>query len=145
MSAPRPVEAQGINRYLALLFLLLSTATLFDGFDAGLLSFAAPEVRESLDISRSEWGYVTSLTRLGVMASFLFLLSADRWGRRKLLMVTIAGYTLFTFLTGLAPNVWSFAAAQFVARVFLIGCGAANTSGVSSCTSPPRCSCPLEI
>ncbi len=42
MSAPRSVEAQGINRYLALLFLLLSTATLFAGFDAGLLSFAAP-------------------------------------------------------------------------------------------------------
>ena len=81
MGAARPVEAQGIDRYLVLLFLLLSTASLFDGFDAGLLSFAAPEVRASLDIDRSEWGYVTSLTRFGVMASFFFLLSADRWGR----------------------------------------------------------------
>ncbi len=119
MSAPRPVEAQGINRYLALLFLLLSTATLFDGFDAGLLSFAAPEVRESLDISRSEWGYVTSWTRLGVMASFLFLLSADRWGRRTLMMVTVAGFTIFNGLTAFATTKEEFILWQFLARLFL--------------------------
>ncbi len=119
MSAPRSVEAQGINRYLALLFLLLSTATLFDGFDAGLLSFAAPEVRESLDISRSEWGYVTSWTRLGVMASFLFLLSADRWGRRTLMMVTVAGFTIFNGLTAFSTTKEEFILWQFLARLFL--------------------------
>jgi hypothetical protein len=33
--------------------MLLSTATLFGGFNAGMLSFAAPESRRTLDISRS--------------------------------------------------------------------------------------------
>jgi putative MFS transporter len=35
--------------------------------------------------------------------------------------LTIAGYTVFTFLSGLAPNVLAFAVFQMVARVFLIG------------------------
>lgn len=119
MSASRPVEAPRVDRYLVLLFFLLSTATLFDGFDAGLLSFAAPEVRDTLDISRSEWGYVTSLTRLGVMASFLFLLSADRWGRRGVLMITVAGFTIFNGLTAFASTKEEFILWQFFARLFL--------------------------
>ena len=85
MSEARPVgkvEIDVVTPYLMFLFVLLSTATLFDGFDSGLLSFAAPESRRTLDISKSEWGFVNSIVRLGVMASFLFLLTADRWGRR---------------------------------------------------------------
>ena len=119
MRDARPVEAQHVDRYLVFLFFLLSTASLFDGFDAALLSFAAPEVRESLDISRSEWGYVTSLTRFGVMASFLFLLSADRFGRRNLLMITVLGFTIFNGLTAFSTTKQEFVAWQFLARIFL--------------------------
>jgi putative MFS transporter len=46
---------------------------------------------------------------------------ADRWGRKPVLDVTIAGYTVASFLSGLAPNVVVFALLQTVARVFLIG------------------------
>ena len=48
------VEVDKLTPYLGFLFLLLSTATLFDGFDSGMLSFAAPESRRSLDIDLSE-------------------------------------------------------------------------------------------
>ena len=57
-------------------------ATLFDGFDSGMLSFAAPESLRSLDIDISEWGFVDSVIPLGVWASFLFLLLADFFERR---------------------------------------------------------------
>lgn len=78
-----PLEVDRMTSYLWFLFVLLSTATLFDGFDSGMLSFAAPESRRSLDIDISEWGFVHSGIRLGVWASFLFLLLADRFGRRN--------------------------------------------------------------
>ena len=45
-----PLEVDRMTPYLWFLFVLLSTATLFDGFDSGMLSFAAPESRRSLDI-----------------------------------------------------------------------------------------------
>jgi MFS transporter, putative metabolite:H+ symporter len=46
---------------------------------------------------------------------------ADRWGRRRALTITIAGYRLFSFLTALSPNVWAFAFFQLCARIFLLG------------------------
>ena len=102
------VEIDVVTPYLMFLFLLLSTATLFDGFDSGLLSFAAPESRRSLDISKSEWGFVNSIVRLGVVASFLFMLNADRWGRRTLMMVTVVGFAFFNCLTAFVTDKYQF-------------------------------------
>jgi putative MFS transporter len=116
---PGSVEAAGLNGYLAFLFLLLSTATLFDGFDSAMFSFAAPDVRDTLGITREEWGFVSGLTRLGVMASFLFLMYADRLGRRTLMMVTVVGFTVFNGLTAFAVTDTHFILCQFAARLFL--------------------------
>lgn len=105
--------------YLWFLFVLLSTATLFDGFDSGMLSFAAPESRRTLEIDRAEWGFVNSVVRLGVWASFLFLLFADRFGRRNLMMVTVVGFGLFSGLTAFVTDKYQFMLCQFLARLFL--------------------------
>jgi putative MFS transporter len=113
------LEASRIDSYLVFLFLLLSTATLFDGFDAAMLSFAAPEARKSLDISLDQWGYINGFMRLGVMASFFFLLSADRFGRRALMMATIVGFTVFNGLTAFVTDKFEFMLCQFFARLFL--------------------------
>lgn len=122
MSGARPVagvEVDLVTPYLKFLFVLLSTATLFDGFDSGLLSFAAPESRRTLDISMSEWGFVNSIVRLGVMASFLFMLNADRWGRRNLMMVTVLGFAIFNCLTAFVTDKFQFTLCQMLARLFL--------------------------
>lgn len=108
-----------MSPYLGFLFLLLSTATLFDGFDAAMLSFAAPDVRRTLGIDVGDWGTVVSITRLGVMASFFFLFFADRIGRRWVMMGTIVGFTLANFATAFVTTTAQFVAAQFVARLFL--------------------------
>jgi MFS transporter, putative metabolite:H+ symporter len=113
------LEAERVGPYLVLLFLMLSSATLFDGFDAAMLSFAAPDTRASLGIDRHEWGYLNSITRTGVMASFFFLLFADRLGRRAMMTVTVLGFTLFNGLTALVTDKWQFVACQTLARVFL--------------------------
>ena len=74
----QPVEAPRLDRYMVFLFGLLSTATLFEGFDSGMLSFAAPEVRADLGIDRSEWGLLNGVVRLGVALSFVFVLFTGR-------------------------------------------------------------------
>ena len=113
------LEADRVTPYLASLFALLSTATLFDGFDSAMLSFAAPDVRATLGISRDEWGMVSGLTRMGVMVSFLFLLSADRFGRRNVMMVTICGFAIANGMTAFVTSKEGFIVAQFMARIFL--------------------------
>ena len=120
MAAAQPaVEAQRVDSYLLLLFLMLSSATLFEGFDAAMLSFAAPDTRASLGIDRSEWGLVNGITRMGVMASFLFLFFADRFGRRAVMLVTVLGFTVFNGLTAFVTDKVEFTACQTLARLFL--------------------------
>jgi putative MFS transporter len=113
------VEAERVGPYLALLFLMLSSATLCDGFDAAMLSFAAPDARATLGIDREEWGYVNGITRTGVMASFFFLFFADRFGRRAMMMLTVLGFTVFNGLTAFVTDKWEFTACQTLARLFL--------------------------
>jgi putative MFS transporter len=120
MAAAQPaVEAQRVDSYLILLFLMLSSATLFEGFDAAMLSFAAPDTRASLGIERSEWGLVNGITRMGVMASFLFLFFADRLGRRAVMLFTVLGFTIFNGLTAFVTDKVEFTACQTLARLFL--------------------------
>ncbi len=120
---PRPLRAppedERPGRYHAFLFVLLSTATLFDGFDAAMMTFAAPDVRKTLGISLGEWSTIYGLCRLGMIASFFFLLQADRFGRRTMMMITVVGFTLATGMTALADDKVEFALCQFLARLFL--------------------------
>ena len=119
MSERNRLEADRLNPYLVSLFLLLSSATIFEGFDAAMLSFAAPDVRTSLGISLEEWGFISGLTRMGVLASFLFMLTADRMGRRFIMMVTVAGFAVANGLTAFVETKSGFVTAQFFARLFL--------------------------
>jgi putative MFS transporter len=118
-SSGASVEATRVSPYLLFLFALLSTATLFEGFDSAMMTMAAPDTRSSLDISLGEWGVVFAITRAGMIASFFFLLFADRWGRRALLMITVVGFTLCNGLTALATTKAEFTLYQFLARLFL--------------------------
>jgi putative MFS transporter len=113
------LEATRVDGYLIFLFVLLSTATLFDGFDAAMLTIAAPDVRATLGIDIADWGYLFAFTRLGMIASFFLLLGADRLGRRSLMMVTIVGFAVTNGLSGFATDATEFAVLQMLARIFL--------------------------
>jgi len=115
----RPLEADRVTPYLAFLFLLLSTATLFDGFDAAMISFAAPDVRATLGIDLADWGLISGITRMGVMASFVFLFFADRVGRRAVMLLTVVGFTVANGATALVTDQVQFTVLQFFARLFL--------------------------
>jgi putative MFS transporter len=113
------LEADRVTPYLGFLFLLLSTATLFDGFDAAMFGFAAPDVRKSLGIDLEQWGILGGITRIGVMASFFFVFLADRAGRRTMMMLTVVGFTLANGATALVTDKVEFTVLQLIARLFL--------------------------
>jgi putative MFS transporter len=113
------VEAARLEPYHAFLLIVLSTATFFEGFDASMLGLAAPDVRADLGIERSQWGVLYSVTRVGMVLSFVLLLFADRFGRRALLLTTVIGFAIATGATSVASSPWEFAFWQFLARLFL--------------------------
>ncbi|MCP5059603.1 MAG: MFS transporter [bacterium] len=97
---------------------LLSVAELFDNYDIGLIGLALKQIQEGVGISEENVGWMNAIIRLGVLPAMGITLMADRIGRRRLLLVTVLGLTLCTFLTGFAQTPLQFVSLQFLLRVF---------------------------
>ncbi len=106
--------------YQKKLFVFLSVATFFEGYDFLAITQILPNLRDDMGLSKSEAGWLLALINFGTVVAYFLVRKADRWGRRRVLTITIAGYALFTFLTGMAWDALSFAVFQFLARIFLI-------------------------
>ena len=115
------VTSERLTPYQRRLFLFLSVATFFEGYDFMALTQLLPNIQQDLGLDEADAGLLVAFINLGTVVAYILVRKADRWGRRRVLTVTIAGYTTFTFLSGLAPNVWVFGLAQMLARIFLIG------------------------
>lgn len=111
---------RGLTYRWKLLF-FLSVATIFEGYDFVALSQVLPQLRLEMGLDRFEGGLLYAVINVGTIAAWFLVRKADVWGRKRVLSITIAGYTVFTFLTGLTTDPYTFAAAQLIARTFLIG------------------------
>jgi putative MFS transporter len=123
---PAPPAADGaslppLTAYQKRLFGFLGVATFFEGYDFFALTMVLPHLRKHFELDYGATGLLLGVVNFGTMLAYLLVGKADRWGRKRVLSVTILGYTLFTVLSGLAPTAWAFAAMQMIARIFLIG------------------------
>src|SRR6478736_1258119 len=114
---PRPSPLSGYQRRL---LVFLSVASFFEGYDFFALTQILPNLRADFHVGIAGGGLLVGFINVGTILAFILARKADRWGRKPVLTATIVGYTIFTFLSGLAPNVYVFAVLQLVARVFLI-------------------------
>ena len=99
-------------------FWIASTAGFFDQYDRALLSLALKQIQTGLKIAESQLGAVLSMIRLGYLLSLLMTPFADVFGRRRLLLYTVFGYTIFTGLIAIAPDARTFVAFEIIARAF---------------------------
>src|SRR6478735_12129481 len=109
-----------LSSYQRRLLIFLSVASFFEGYDFFALTQILPNLRAVLQVDIAGGGRLVGFINVGTILAFILARKADRWGRKPVLTATIVGYTIFTFLSGLAPNVYVFAVLQLVARVFLI-------------------------
>jgi MFS transporter, putative metabolite:H+ symporter len=117
VSEPDAVERD--DRYRRKLLFLLSSATFFEGYDTFVLSFVLSLVLADLGGTEAAAGWIRAIVGLGAVAAFALAAQADRIGRKRLLLITVLGYTLSSALTAVSPNLAWLAAAQFSAQVFL--------------------------
>ncbi|MBK6807442.1 MAG: MFS transporter [Sandaracinaceae bacterium] len=106
--------------YQRRLLIFLSVATFFEGYDFFAITQLLPHLGVEFDLDRAGMGLLLGITNIGAILAFFLVRAADRFGRRRLLAVTIAGYTLFTITSGLAVSVWDFGLSQLLAKVFLL-------------------------
>ncbi|MEY2567047.1 MAG: hypothetical protein QOE35_1576 [Actinomycetota bacterium] len=101
-----------------LLFVLGGTS-FFDGYDRSVVALALPQIRHTYGLSQSSASLWLTALFLGAAPALFLARRADRIGRRRMLIVSITGYTVATGLTALAPNIQTFALCQFVSHIFL--------------------------
>ena len=106
-------------RYLRRLLVLLSSATFFEGYDNFVLAFVLALVLGDLGGSETDAAWIRAITSLGAVAAFVLAAQADRIGRKRLLLITIAGYTIAGALTALSPGLVWLTVAQFAAQIFI--------------------------
>ena len=78
---------------------------MLDAFDYQVFSFILTAIAASFALTQAQAGLIATVTL--VVSAFGGLLAgvlADRIGRVRTLMLTVAVYSLFTFLSGLSPN-----------------------------------------
>ncbi|MCG8455143.1 MAG: MFS transporter [Holophagales bacterium] len=101
------------------LLLVLGTTNVVNAYDFSILTLALPQIQSGLEVSEEQIGGVISVIRLGVIPALLLTALADRNGRRRLLLLTIVGFTVATFLTAFARTPAQFMLLQFLARMFI--------------------------
>ncbi len=107
------------DRYLRLLLALLLPAALFNAYDAELRAVLLTQLKESFHVGTAAIGIANIPIGSGQFIAFFVVLAADRIGRRPILMWSILGYTVFTTLTAVSWDLWSFAAFQAGAQIFI--------------------------
>jgi putative MFS transporter len=106
------------ERQRRLLF-LLAVACFTEGYDFNALMVALPHLRHTFGLSQSAADLWVAAIYLGAAPAIWLGRRADRRGRRDVLLLAVAGYTVCSVASAVAPTMAFFVAVQFLARVFL--------------------------
>jgi putative MFS transporter len=120
VSSPDKPPRSPLTPYQRKLFFFLSVATFFEGFDYIALTQLLKPIREEFGLDYPEGQFLVSMINIGAVAAYGLIRYADVAGRRRVLSITIAGYTTFSLLSAFAPGAWLFGLLQFGARAFLL-------------------------
>lgn len=102
---------------------LVSAVSFFEMYDVYLFSLNLKQIQADLMIPEGDLGLLGSIVRAGALLSIFLAMAADRVGRRRMLLITVLGYTLLTGATALAPSAESFVVFQFLAGGFAVAEG----------------------
>jgi AAHS family 4-hydroxybenzoate transporter-like MFS transporter len=109
-----------------------------DGFDTQAISYMAPLIAKEWGLSREVLGPIFSSALTGLMVGYLVLSPlSDRFGHRRLIIISTVTFALLTLITVLATSVTELIALRFVTGIAL---GATIPSAVALTTeySPKR-------
>jgi len=95
-------------------------ALLFEEYDLAMLTQALKHISEDLVIAEQDLGFYLGIVRVGGIPAVFLIPLADRLGRRRMFLLSMAGSALATFATGFSWNAESFVAFQMLVRTFFV-------------------------
>ncbi|NJN53091.1 MAG: MFS transporter, partial [Gammaproteobacteria bacterium] len=99
---------------------LVSAVSFFETYDLFLFALNLKQIQADLSIPEDDLGLLGSIVRAGSLLAIFFAMAADRVGRRRMLLITVVGYTVMTGATALAPSAETFVLFQALARGFAV-------------------------
>jgi MFS transporter, AAHS family, 4-hydroxybenzoate transporter len=120
------------------IIILCGLVMFLDGFDTQAISYMVPLMAKEWGLSREVLGPIFSSALAGLMVGYLVLSPlSDRFGHRRLIMISTVAFALLTLITVLAAGVTELIALRFTTGIAL---GAAIPSAVALTTeySPKR-------
>ena len=126
---PSFIDAQRVGRRQYITTLLCGLVMFIDGFDTQSISYSASLIAKEWSLSRDMLGPIFSSALIGLMIGYLLLSPlSDRFGHRRMMIVSTIFFGLFTAVNAVATNVTELIALRFVTGV---GLGAAIPSAIA--------------
>jgi len=142
-----------LNRYHWFVLVVAALGWMFDCLDQQLFILARPAAMADLLPAQSDpavlkqlasqyGAYATSIFMAGwALGGVVFGVLGDRWGRAKVMVITILMYSLFTGLSSLSQGFWDFATYRFLTGLGVGGefaVGVALVAEVMPSSARPR-------
>jgi MFS family permease len=121
------------SRFHWLIIAALGITWILDGLEITLAGTIGPTLtsKQTLGLTETEVGLTATMYLAGaVLGALVFGYMTDRWGRKKLFLVTLAIYLFFTGMTALSWDLWSFMAFRFLTGLGIGGEYAAINSAI---------------
>lgn len=93
-----------------------ATLAVIAGFLGGLVSQTITYASSEFGTTSSAQAGALAVIRVGALVTLFSLAAADRWGRRRLIHLSLLSASIAAFVTAFAPNLTALTAAQLVCR-----------------------------
>ncbi len=116
------IEGSTFNSFSARVALICFLAIVFDGIDSALFGTLLPSIMADLKIGPAEAGILGSVGHVGaVVGAVIFGVAADAIGRKRMMLIGMTVFVIFTAACGLAQGLVDFAVYRFIAGLGLAG------------------------
>lgn len=121
-NAEEIIEKAKFNKFHGMLLFWGAVIMVFDGYDLTVYGAVVPIIMDEWNITAVETGMIGSYALIGMMlGALIFGTIADRFGRKKVILICTFIFSLFMLFAGLAPSPELFGLCRFITGLGLGG------------------------